>query len=77
MYKRILVPLDGSKTPEQAVPHAELLSTALRLGVHLVRVTPTLAEFYGPMASAYYIPAGLFEDMEKEALGYLSAKADE
>ncbi|MDO8671642.1 MAG: universal stress protein, partial [Dehalococcoidia bacterium] len=75
--KTIVVPLDGSKLAEQALPHAELLATAFGLGMLLVRATPTLAEFYGPFGYEAYIPAGLFEDMEKEALGYLSAKADE
>lgn len=76
--KTVVVPLDGSELAEQALAHAELLAKTLGLGVLIVRATPTLAEFYGPLgADSSYVPADLFEVMEKDALAYLSAKAGE
>lgn len=38
MYKRIVVPLDGSELAERAVPHAIFLSRQLDLPIHLIRV---------------------------------------
>jgi nucleotide-binding universal stress UspA family protein len=38
VYERIVVPLDGSDLAERAIPHAETLSRALKVPIHLVRV---------------------------------------
>lgn len=38
MYTRILVPLDGSKTAEKALPYARYLATRLKLPVELLEV---------------------------------------
>lgn len=38
MYRRILIPLDGSLTAEQVVPYARALSRALKLSVELLVV---------------------------------------
>ena len=38
MYKRILVPLDGSKLAERALPAAEELARLMQTPLHLVRV---------------------------------------
>lgn len=38
MYRRILVPLDGSALAEQALPYAEMLATLLGAPIHLLRV---------------------------------------
>lgn len=38
MYKRIVVPLDGSEFAEQALPHAEYLAKVSGATLHLVRV---------------------------------------
>ncbi|HEU0022833.1 MAG TPA: universal stress protein [Dehalococcoidia bacterium] len=38
MYQRILVPLDGSATAEQALPYARLLSTGFKASIELLRV---------------------------------------
>jgi nucleotide-binding universal stress UspA family protein len=42
-YERIVVPLDGSDVAERALPHAETLTRALDLPLHLVRVVDTSA----------------------------------
>jgi nucleotide-binding universal stress UspA family protein len=48
MYKRILVPLDGSKLAERALPAAEELARLMRAPLHLVRVVdPTQSELSG------------------------------
>ncbi len=39
MYRRILVPLDGSDLAETAIPHAELLASASGAELELIRVT--------------------------------------
>lgn len=38
MYQRILVPLDGSATAEQAIPYARLLSQGFKASIDLLRV---------------------------------------
>lgn len=48
MYTRILVPLDGSKLAERALPAAEELARLMRTPLHLVRVVdPTQSELSG------------------------------
>lgn len=43
---RIIVPIDGSVVAEQVLPHVTGLAKSLGLGVDLVRVTPSVAEYY-------------------------------
>ena len=38
MYTRILVPLDGSKLSEQALPYVRLLAGALKIPIDLLNV---------------------------------------
>lgn len=38
MYTRIVVPLDGSKLAERALPHGEALASVIGLPLHLIRV---------------------------------------
>lgn len=58
MYKKILVPLDGSSPGEQAIPFVSLLGSRLKCPVELVRV-------YEP-EPVYYFP-GLRDYQEREA----------
>lgn len=44
MYKRILLPLDGSAMAEQALPHAVALSTIFQAELILLKVQKPLAE---------------------------------
>jgi nucleotide-binding universal stress UspA family protein len=52
VYKHMLVPLDGSKLAESALPHAESLALKYGADIHLLRVArlPSLTgrEFDGP-----------------------------
>jgi nucleotide-binding universal stress UspA family protein len=73
MYKRIIVPLDGSELAEQAVPHAEELSQRLGAPLHLVRITdvhnPGQYGAYLALDAAGYTEA--VESDEAEAKRYL------
>lgn len=44
MYKRILVPLDGSRLAEQALPHAEIQASAFEAEIELLKVLGPLPE---------------------------------
>jgi nucleotide-binding universal stress UspA family protein len=72
MFKRILVPLDGSKLAEKALPYAEALAQKFEAELILVRVLQLLPEV---------IPAGPFGGMvfheqtvqeRREATAYLN-----
>ena len=45
MYKRILVPLDGSKLAEQIMPHVKTMAKGTGARAVLVRAVPSHAEF--------------------------------
>ena len=65
MYKRIVVPLDGSDLAEVALPHAEELSRLTGAGLHLVRVVDIVS---GTPYGAY---------IALEAVGYAEALSAE
>src|SRR5688572_33186447 len=44
MYTQIMVPLDGSKLAEQALPYARTVATALKIPVLLLRVIENVAD---------------------------------
>src|SRR5687768_1296288 len=53
MYKRIVVPLDGSDLAERALPHAGEMAQLTGSPIHLVRVIDTLhLGGYGPYGLA-------------------------
>ena len=59
MYKRILVPLDGSKLAEQVLPFARRLADSFGSAVELLQATDPDARypFWPPQASARYLKA--------------------
>lgn len=67
---RILVPLDGSKFAEAALPAARTLADALAAHVILLRVQPWAATVYPYVASTTYTPA-IDDALEDEARIYL------
>lgn len=71
MIKRILVPLDGSKLGEKAVPYAELLAQKLGAELILVHVLQAALVTSDHGASALYSPQVLAE--EKEVTLYLNS----
>ena len=49
MYKRILVPLDGSKLAEQVLPYVSLLARGLKSEVKLLQITePVIPQLLKP-----------------------------
>src|SRR4051812_9670156 len=78
MYRRIVVPLDGSDIAELAIPEAERMARLTSAPLHLIRVVdPRQVPWYG----AYAEPMGAnaaqeaFGDEEIVANGYLAAVA--
>jgi nucleotide-binding universal stress UspA family protein len=66
MFKRLVVPLDGSELAEAALTRAEELATLTRAGIHLVRVIDLIS---GRPMRAYLAmeAAGFAEAAEAEA----------
>jgi nucleotide-binding universal stress UspA family protein len=74
MYRRIVVPLDGSKLAEAALPQAIDLARLTGAPVHLLRVVDfTRLERYGPYALAleYSSAEPVLADEHLEAKAYL------
>jgi len=68
MYKRILVPLDGSDLSESALPYARQLANAFKASVNLIYAVPTdIGE---------EIPAQITNEATQEAEEYLKRIAD-
>jgi len=75
MYKKILVPLDGSELAEAALPHAEAIAKSEGAEIILLRV-PMLpaAEFFARDPS---IAMRIQQEEEAEAMEYINKKMDE
>jgi nucleotide-binding universal stress UspA family protein len=77
MYKRILVPLDGSATAEQALPYAQLVARPLVAKIELLRVfSPPPSELSDPARGIYLDQVSdtfknLAEDYLKEKAAHL------
>lgn len=71
MFRRILVPLDGSERAEQALPVAMRLARASEGSLLLVRVVNTLNEFGPYSARAAVFLQALVEKDLAEAAAYL------
>lgn len=79
MYRRIVVPLDGSALAEAALPQAIDLARLTGVPLHLLRVVDYLRlERYGPYALALeYSPVEpVLATEQTEATGYLSEVAE-
>lgn len=73
MFKRVLVPLDGSERAERAIPLAAKIAGASGGAVVLARVVATPAE-YGPVF-APHVGADVIEAEQREFAGYLTEVA--
>src|SRR5512136_1754962 len=74
MYKKILVPLDGSEMAKKAVAHAEKLAKFFDSEIILFEVVPFMP-IYG---SPELVTPLIVDEKQKEAVeGYLSGLADE
>ncbi|MBC8279231.1 MAG: universal stress protein [Chloroflexi bacterium] len=68
---RIVLPMDGSLVAEQVLPHVTRLAKALGMGVDLVRVTPSVSEYYRD-ASVHHVggmPATTYPSYEEFVKG--------
>jgi nucleotide-binding universal stress UspA family protein len=81
MYKKILVPLDGSEFAEKVLPHVEAIAVCTGAEVVLIRVT--VSPYEGASAAASmpgFMPVFLpevGEDVVKEAADYLNKVRDD
>jgi nucleotide-binding universal stress UspA family protein len=74
MYKKILVPLDGSPLAEAALPHAEALAKAENAEIVLLRIPlAPAAEMFTREPS---IAVKIHDEEQKEALDYINSKRD-
>ncbi|MBI2867586.1 MAG: universal stress protein [Chloroflexi bacterium] len=75
--KRVIVPLDGSPTAEEALPHALALAKPLGLTMTLLRVVPTAADYYryvGLVGGPYM---DIAREADEEASRYLEQTAQQ
>src|SRR5262249_22014815 len=64
MFRRIMVPLDGSELAERALPLAGQIAKAMGATVYLVRAVETPAMWLaGP--SPVYVPPTVYDDLLK------------
>jgi len=74
MYKRIVIPLDGSDVAEQALGPAIEMARMMRLPVHLVRVLDMQPQDFASVYGSFVMPIDSGEiETERDAAGqYLS-----
>lgn len=74
MYKRIVVPLDGSEIAETSIVHAEEMAKFTNAPIHLVRILDYanygMSSAYGAMADAAII-SSVIEDEDESARNYM------
>ena len=74
MYKKILVPLDGSELAEKALDHGEKLAETFDAEIILFRVVPFMPTYGAPELVASFV----VDDKQKEAAErYLATLAEE
>lgn len=74
MYKRIIVPLDGSALAEEALDQARNLATTMNIPLHVIRVVDTYRAQVVPatgMALDYSMLAELAEEELDDARSYI------
>lgn len=77
LYKRIIVPLDGSVLAEEALGQAKELASSLGSPIHLVRVVDTYRAQAVPasgMAIDYSMLAELAEEEIEDAKSYMASE---
>jgi nucleotide-binding universal stress UspA family protein len=70
MYRRILVPLDGSELAEQVVPYARLLGRSLKADIELLRITEPVPPEVGDILKGKY-PHEIAAGLQHQAKQYL------
>jgi nucleotide-binding universal stress UspA family protein len=69
MYRKLMVPLDGSPFAEHALPLARSIARRCQATLELVVVLPPLAETYAE--GVFFSPADLEEEARADRLAYL------
>jgi nucleotide-binding universal stress UspA family protein len=77
MYQTILVPLDGSRSAEAILPHAEALATKFGAKIVLLQVVEPNVAVITPYDMVPYYDPKEAERQSKEADDYLCAKEGE
>jgi len=72
MYKKILVPLDGSPLAEMAIPHAEALAKSEHAEIIILRVVATPASEF--LTDDPNITSLIIQNIEKETASYVHDK---
>lgn len=75
MYKRVVVPLDGSALAEEALTQAKGLAETMHIPLHIIRVVDTYRTHAVPatgMALDYSMLAELAEEESEDAQAYIS-----
>jgi nucleotide-binding universal stress UspA family protein len=75
MYKRIAVPLDGSKLAEEVLPHVREIARCMGSEVVLVRVAGSAS--YDYLLADPLVAASVQENLEAEAADYLRLLVDQ
>ena len=79
MYKRILVPMDGSPLAEQVLPYVRLLAKSLAAPIELMRViNPVPQELSDPVHGLYtdQVSASFKNSAEESLSGYVDSLKD-
>ncbi len=71
MYRKLLVPLDGSQLSEQVVPYAGLLGKALQTPIELLRIFDSVDEQWGDPLRGRYLDQ-FATSFHNEAVDYLN-----
>jgi nucleotide-binding universal stress UspA family protein len=74
MYKRIVVPLDGSELAEEALAQAKQLAQNMNIPIHIIRIVDTYRTQAVPatgMALDYSMLAELAEEEMEDATAYI------
>lgn len=73
MYKRILVPLDGSALAERALPHAAEIARCMQSTVWLLRITLRQDYVTSPAGGGALYPEEVLERDREDATTYLKS----
>ena len=77
MYRRILVPLDGSKRAESILPYVEDLARVHGSTIIFIQVIEPVTAMVSPYDLAAYVDNGLTETCMKDAEKYLTSLTNE
>jgi nucleotide-binding universal stress UspA family protein len=76
LMRRILVPLDGSKVGEAAIPYAEMLAKASGAQLHFLQVLHPVATVGPDQTSVPYVEPVIDESRKASAIAYLDGVAE-